>query len=39
MVDFVVCDDNSNVREINETIISKIAMPYDFNYKVHSNNS
>ena len=36
MVDFVVCDDNSNVREINEAIISKIAMPYDFNYKVHS---
>lgn len=36
MVDFVICDDNSNVREINEAIISKIAMPYDFNYKVHS---
>ena len=34
MITFVVCDDNKHVREINQTIIAKAAMPYDFNYKV-----
>lgn len=36
MINFIMCDDNKYVRELNEKIISKIAMPYDFNYTVHS---
>ncbi|MEG2621004.1 MAG: LytTR family DNA-binding domain-containing protein [Bacilli bacterium] len=36
MINFIICEDNKHVREINEGIISKIAMPYDFNYKVFS---
>ena len=36
MINFIVCDDNKYVRELNEKIIAKIAMPYDFNYTVHS---
>ena len=36
MIDFVICDDNKYVRSINERIISKVAMPYDFNYTVYS---
>lgn len=36
MVDFILCDDNKYVREFNETLISKIAMPHDFNYTIHS---
>lgn len=36
MINFILCDDNKYVRDINETIISKIAMPFDFNYVVHS---
>lgn len=36
MIEFVVCDDNKYVRNINERIISKVAMPYDFNYTVYS---
>ena len=34
MIDFVVCDDNDYVREINQKIIIKATMQYDFNYKV-----
>ncbi len=36
MINFIFCDDNRFVRDLNEKIISKIAMPYDFNYTVHS---
>lgn len=36
MINFIICEDNVNVRELYEKIISKIAMPHDFNYKVHS---
>ena len=36
MINFIICEDNKDVREMNEKIISKIAMPYDFNYVVHS---
>ena len=36
MINFIICEDNKYVREIEESIISKIAMPYDFNYIVHS---
>ncbi len=36
MINFIMCDDNRYVRDLNEKIISKIAMPYDFNYTVHS---
>ena len=36
MINFIICEDNKNVREIQETLISKITMPYDFNYVVHS---
>ena len=36
MINFIICDDNKYVRELNESIISKIAMPYDFNYTVYS---
>lgn len=36
MINFILCDDNKYVRDINETVISKIAMPFDFNYVVHS---
>ena len=36
MINFIICEDNKYVREIEESIISKIAMPYDFNYVVHS---
>ncbi len=36
MINFIMCDDNKYVRDLNEKIISKIAMPYDFNYTVHS---
>ena len=35
MINFIICDDNKYVRELNESIISRIAMPYDFNYSVH----
>lgn len=35
MIDFIICEDNRIIREIYEGIISKITMPYDFNYKVH----
>lgn len=35
MINFIICDDNKYVRELNESIISKIAMPYDFNYSIH----
>lgn len=36
MINFILCDDNKYVRDLNEMIISKIAMPHDFNYSVHS---
>lgn len=36
MINFIICEDNKHVREINENIISRIAMPRDFNYVVHS---
>ena len=36
MVNFILCDDNKYVREINENLIKKITMPYDFSYKIHS---
>ena len=36
MVNFIICEDNSYVREIIENIICKALIPYDFNYKVHS---
>lgn len=36
MINFIICDDNSYVRNTNERIISKITMPYDFEYVVHS---
>ncbi len=35
MINFVVCDDNKYVREFNENIISKVVMPYDFDYKIN----
>lgn len=34
MINFIIVDDNKYVRDLNETIISKFAMPYDFNYSV-----
>lgn len=36
MINFIICEDNRHVREINQSIISKIAMPHDFNYVLHS---
>ena len=36
MINFILCDDNKFVQEINERVISKVAMPYDFNYTVHT---
>lgn len=36
MINFIICEDNKHVRELNENLISKIAMPHDFNYVVHS---
>lgn len=36
MINFIICEDNPNVREIDERIISRIAMPQEFNYKVYS---
>lgn len=36
MINFIICDDNKYVREMNETVISKVAMRYDFNYKILS---
>lgn len=36
MINFILCDDNKYVRELNENIIAKITMPYDFNYQIHS---
>ena len=36
MVNFIICEDNKYVREMHENIISKIAMPQDFNYTVYS---
>lgn len=35
MINFIICDDNKYVRDLNESIISKTVMPYDFNYKIH----
>ena len=35
MIEFIICDDNKYVREINQKIIAKAVMPYEFNYKVH----
>lgn len=35
MINFIVCEDNKSVRKINENIIAKVTMPYDFNYRVH----
>lgn len=36
MINFIICEDNMHVREFNEKIISKAAMPFDFNYVLHS---
>ncbi len=36
MITFIICEDNKHVRTLNENIISRIAMPLDFNYVVHS---
>lgn len=36
MINFILCDDNDYVREINERMISRVAMPYDFNYTINS---
>jgi len=36
MIKFILCDDNKFVRELNEKLISRIAMPYDFNYVINS---
>lgn len=36
MINFILCDDNDYVRELNETMISRVAMPHDFNYTIHS---
>lgn len=36
MINFIICEDNGHVREFDEKIISKIAMPYDFDYTIHS---
>lgn len=36
MINFIICEDNNHVREFNEKIIAKAAMPYDFNYEVYS---
>ncbi len=35
MLDFVICEDNKNVRDIYKLLLSKILMPYDFNYRIH----
>lgn len=36
MINFIICEDNEYVRKLHEGIISKVTMPYDFNYAVHS---
>ena len=36
MINFIVCDDNKYARDINEKIIKKITMPYDFEYEIYS---
>lgn len=36
MINFIICEDNKHVRQFDENIISKIAMPHDFNYAIHS---
>lgn len=36
MINFIICEDNNYVREIYESIISKITMPYDFTYNIYS---
>lgn len=36
MINFIIVDDNEYVRNQIELIISKVCMPYDFNYKVSS---
>ena len=36
MINFIICEDNEYVRKLHESIISKVTMPYDFNYAVHS---
>lgn len=36
MINFILCDDNKYVTDLNETIIKKVTMPYDFSYKIHS---
>lgn len=36
MINFIICEDNKNVRNLHEALISKITMPYDFDYTVHS---
>lgn len=36
MINFIICEDNEYVRKMHENIISKVTMPYDFNYKIYS---
>lgn len=34
MVNFIICEDNKHVSSIYKNIISKVCMPYDFNYSI-----
>lgn len=36
MINLIICEDNEYVRKMHENIISKVTMPYDFNYKIYS---
>lgn len=36
MINFILCDDNKYVTDLNNAIIKKVAMPYDFSYNIHS---
>lgn len=35
MVNFIICEDNEHVSNIYKNIISKVCMPYDFNYSIN----
>ena len=35
MVNFIICEDNNHVSNIYKNIISKVCMPYDFNYSIN----
>ncbi len=36
MVNFIICEDNDHVRGVEERIVSKVAMPFDFQYKIET---